>query len=184
MYRLSPLQKKILIVLLGGITLSLSYSPKQYFRTLRAIRKDWQNTNQQNFNRSIRKLIKEKILEEKIMSDGSIKLILTKEGKKHAKIMSILGKSIKFVTSKRWDKKWRIVIFDIPEKDRLFRDILRKHLKFLKFYKLQHSVFISPYPFEKQILEMIKIYSAQKYVRVITALKIDNENEIKKHFLS
>lgn len=182
MRRFSPLQRKILIVLLGGIALGLSYSPRQYFRTLRAIRKDWQNTNQQNFNRSIRTLAKEKMLEEKIMPDNSISLILTKEGRKQAKIMSLLGKSIKFTKSGHWDGKWRMVIFDIPEKDRVFRDILREHLRFLKFYKLQHSVFISPHPFEKQVLKMVEIYSAQKYVRIITALKIDNENKIKKYF--
>lgn len=104
------------------------------------------------------------------------------EGKKQARKISLLGNSIKFKKPKRWDGRWRLVIFDIPEKNRNFRDILRNHLQALEFYKLQYSVFISPYPFEKQILELVKIYSAQSYVRVITALEIDNENLIKKHF--
>ncbi len=142
---------------MGGVALGLSGSPRQYFKTLRAIRKDWQKISQQNFNRSIRKLADEKLLEEETLPDGSFKLILTKEGKKQAKLLNLMGSSIKLKKPKRWDGKWRLVLFDIPEKDRLFRDILREHLKALKFYKLQHSVFVSPYPFEKQMLELIEI---------------------------
>ncbi len=182
MYKFGPIQKKILLVLLGGMALGLSNNHRQYFRTLKTIRKDWQNINLNIFRRSIKRLSDEKLVEEKYLSDGSIKLLLTEKGRKQAKRISLLGKSIKFRRPKSWDRKWRLVVFDIPEKDRLFRDILRDHLKALKFYKLQHSVFISPYPFEKEILELIKIYAAEPYVRVITATRVDNENVIKRHF--
>ena len=97
-------------------------------------------------------------------------------------MLDLLGGSISFKKSKDWDKKWRIVLFDIPEKDRAFRDILRGHLRELKFFKLQHSVFVSPHPFEVAILELTELYSAQAYVRVITAEKIDNEDSLKRHF--
>ncbi|HBB37082.1 MAG: hypothetical protein A2374_01090 [Candidatus Moranbacteria bacterium RIFOXYB1_FULL_44_23] len=60
---------------------------------------------------------------------------------------------------------------------------MREHLRKLKFLKLQHSVFISPYPFEKPISELVEIYSAQAYVRIITAEKVDNESSLKNHFL-
>lgn len=182
MYKFGPVQKKILLTLMGGVALGLSGSPRQYFRTLKAIKKDWRKINQQNFQRSIKRLSDEKLLEEKILPEGSIKLVLTEKGKKEARKLNILGGSIKFKKPKQWDKKWRIVMFDIPEKDRVFRDILREHLYDLNFYKLQYSVFVSPYPFEEQVLELVEIYSAQPYVRVITATKIDNEAKIKNHF--
>ncbi|HBI17177.1 MAG: Transcriptional regulator, PaaX family [Candidatus Moranbacteria bacterium GW2011_GWF2_34_56] len=182
MYNLSPVQKKILLVLLGGVALGMSGSPRQYFKTLRAIEKDWKKINQHSFNRSVGSLSREKLVEKKILSNGSMKLILTKEGKRQAKLWSLINRSINFKKPKLWDKKWRIVIFDIPEKDRTFRDILRSHLRELNFKKLQHSVFVSPYPFEKVILDLVELYSAKKYVRIITATKIDNEKKIKKYF--
>ncbi len=182
MYKFGPVQKKVLLTLLGGVALGLSSSPRQYFSTFRKLRKDWRKINQQNFSRSIRRLSQEKLIEEKMLSDGSFKLILTAKGKRQAKILSLLGSSINFKKPKRWDGKWRIVLFDIPEKDRIFRDILREHLYTLNFFKLQYSVFISPYPCEKPILELVAIYSAKPYVRVITATKIDNETKIKRHF--
>lgn len=162
--------------------MGLSSSPRQYLKTFRKIRKEWNKIDQRNFNRSVHRLSQEKLIEEKILPGGYFKLELTKKGKRQAKILSFLGSSIKFKKPKRWDGKWRIVIFDIPEKDRAFRDILREHLRALKFIKLQHSVFVSPYPYEKPIIKLVSLYLAISYVRVITATKIDNENKIKKHF--
>ena len=182
MYKFGPVQKKILLALLGGVALGFSSSSRQYYRTLRLLRKEWQKINQHNFNRSLRRLSDEKLLQEKKLSDGSFKLVLTVKGKHEAKILDLLGSSINFKKPKHWDGKWRLVLFDIPEKNRLFRDILRGHLQTLKFLKLQYSVFISPHPFEKPILELISLYSAQPYVRVVTATNIDNEAVIKRHF--
>ena len=50
---------------------------------------------------------------------------------------------LKIDKPKIWDKKWRIVVFDIPEKQRGARDSLRTYLKKLDFYELQKSIFIS-----------------------------------------
>ena len=182
MHKLGPTQQKILLTLLGSVTLGFSSSPSQYFRTLRKLRKEWNKINQRNFNRSIQRLSREKLIEEKKLPDCSFKLILTEDGKKQAKRLNFLGSSIEFKKPRHWDGKWRIVLFDIPEKDRIFRDILREHLYALNFYKLQYSVFVSPYPFEKSILDLVALYSAESFVRVITATKIDNEPKLKKHF--
>jgi len=182
MYKFGSVQRKILLTLLGGVALGLSSSPRQYFCTFRKLQKEWKKINQNNFNRSFKQLSSEKLIEERILSDGSFKLILTALGKQQANRMNLLGSSINFKKPKCWDGKWRIVLFDIPEKDRSFRNILREHLYALNFLKLQHSVFVSPYPFEKQILELATLYSAESYVRVITAIQIDNGNKIKRHF--
>lgn len=184
MYKFGQTQKKIMVALLGGVALGLSSSPRQFFKTLKVVRKDWDKIERSSFNRSIRRLAKEKLLVEKKFPDGSLKLVLTKEGERQAKKLSLLGNSINFKKPKKWDGKWRIVIFDIPEKDRIFRGILREHLYELKFFKLQNSVFVSPHPFEKMILELTDFYSAQAYVRVITATVIDNEDKLKKHFFN
>jgi phenylacetic acid degradation operon negative regulatory protein len=182
MRRLGPVQQKIVLALLGGVVLGLSPSPRQYFRTLRAIRNEWRDIDQRNFNRSIKSLSKEKLLTEKVMPDGSFRIELTKHGQQKAKELHLRDISLNIEKPKRWNGMWLIVLFDIPEKDRMFRDILREHLQALKFLKLQHSVFISPHPLEKPILELITLYSAEQYVRVVTAVKIDNEAKIKKMF--
>lgn len=124
----------------------------------------------------------ERLVEPKELSDGSYRLVLTKEGKRLALRQMILGGSIRFKKPSKWDGKWRVVIFDIPEKQRGFRTVLRSHLYELRFYKLQQSVFVSPWPYEKPTLELVDLYDATPYVRVITAEKIDNEAKLRRHF--
>lgn len=46
----------------------------------------------------------------------------------------------------QWDKKWRIVMFDIPENSRGARDHIRRLLKELGFKQLQLSVWVHPLP--------------------------------------
>lgn len=182
MFKLGQIQKKIILTIEGGLLLGMSSSPRSYYKNFRLICREWKKIDQRNFNRSVHSLAKEKMIEEIHLPDGSIKLVLTKKGQWQAKRLSLLGNSIKFKIPEKWDGKWRLVIFDIPEKDRLFRRILREHLWELKFYKLQQSVFISPHPFEKPILELVDIYEAQEYVRVCTAVMVDNEEKLKEYF--
>lgn len=171
-----------MIILLGGVTLGMSNNPKQYQKVFRVIKKEWKKADRYSLNRSIESLSREKLIEERTDSRGNVKLVLTRKGRDQAKRLGLVGSLAKVKKKKKWDKKWRIVIFDIPESDRAFRDVLRIHLKELGFLKLQNSVFVSPYPFERMITELTQLYQAQKYVRVITATKIDNESMLKKKF--
>lgn len=182
MYKFGPVQKKILITLLGGIALGMSSSPRQYFRTLNEIQKEWGKLRKDSVKRSLGRLSKEKLIVKKRLPDGSIGFILSKEGECQAKAIRLVNEFRKIKRSKKWDKKWRIVIFDIPEKDRIFREILRKHLRSLGFMRLQNSVFVSIYPSERLIINLARLYSAESYVRVITASYIDNEKKLKKIF--
>ena len=183
MQKIGKTKRKILLALLGGVSLGMSSSPRQYFNTFRKIRKEWEKIDGSNFNRSIMALSREKLIEEKVLPDGSFRLVLTVKGKKQASRLNISERSIDFRRPSKWDWKWRLVIFDIPEKDRDFRNILRNHLRELKFHKLQNSVFVPPHPFEDVILELVQLYAASPYVRVVTAEKIDNGDILKKRFM-
>jgi len=185
MPRLGHVEGSILSIIFEGVSVGLIDSPRRgYHVPSQFNKKRKSNINPYYFNRSVRGLIDKKLLEEKKIAAGYCELVLTEAGEKQAKGFSIFDKSIKFKKSKKWDKKWRVVIFDIPEKNRRFRDILRSHLYALDFYKIQKSVFVSPHPYEKSILELVSVYSAMPYVRVITAEKVDNEKELRKHFFS
>lgn len=53
--------------------------------------------------------------------------------------------------NRKWDGYWRVVIYDIPEKDYLLRDRLRQELKKLGFKFVQRSVWITPQPVEEDL---------------------------------
>ena len=49
---------------------------------------------------------------------------------------------------RRWDRKWRVLIFDIPERRKTLRDRVRLALQDIGFIRLQDSVWVFPYDCE------------------------------------
>lgn len=83
---------------------------------------------------------------------------------------------------KKWDKKWRMIIFDIKESRRTTRDILRSTLNRLGFVKLQNSVWVFPYDCEELIVMLKSDLFVGKDVLYITADKIENDYWLKEVF--
>lgn len=184
MRKIGPIQKKILTLFLGTVALSLSGSKGVFPRILKATRKEWQKIDQRSFNRSLRALCEQKLLAETVRPDGTITLTLTEQGKRQARYSDLFGSTIQVKRPKKWDGLWRLVLFDIPEKQRMFRDVLRNHLKIMGFQELQQSVFIFPFPCEKEITCLTELYNATPFVRVATLRTIDNGKDIEQHFFS
>ncbi len=124
-------------------------------------------------------LYKSKLIEQKNNKDGTTTLVLSVEGKKVALTYNLENMTI---SKHHWDKKWRIVIFDIPEKLKKVREALRYHLKRLGFKKLQHSVFVLPFECRNEIEYLVEFYNIRRFVRYIEADHIDNELDLKYKF--
>ena len=69
----------------------------------------------------------------------------------------------------KWDGKWRIVIFDIPQELHNKRNRFRKRLKFLGFYMIQKSVFVFPYTCEEELATYANDLDISDYINVIKA---------------
>ncbi len=83
----------------------------------------------------------------------------------------------------KWDKKWRVVIFDIPQELHNKRNRFRKRLKLLGFYRIQKSVFAFPYPCENELAEYCGDLNISEYVNIINADDLgDVSEEVKKVF--
>lgn len=84
---------------------------------------------------------------EKTESKGKVSYRLTSEGRtKIKKEIPVLRFS-----NKKWDGYWRIVIFDIPEKNKAIREALRRKLTSLGFASWQKSVYIIPHDINDEI---------------------------------
>ena len=178
--RVGHIQQKVLLLLLGGLTLSLTRSPKQYFRVLKSIGKEWKAINRRSLNDAIQKLYQSKLVSSKDNRDGTLTLVLSQEGEELALTYDLDRLVIKEPTA--WDKKWRVVMFDVPEHLKKVRDTLRMHFKDMGFYEFQKSVFVHPYPCREEIEFIIEHYNARRFIRFIIATDIDNAIELKRHF--
>jgi len=112
--------------------------------------------------------------------DGVFTIEITDKGKRRA--LSEIFNNLKIQKPKKWDRFWRIVIFDIPEKHKWAREGFRDKLQSLGFYQLQKSVFICPYPCDREIKFLISIFNISSYVHFIKAPHLENDQELKKYF--
>src|SRR3989344_598660 len=178
--RMGNLKKKMLLFLLAGLALSLTRSPKKHWWILKQIPKELEKENRQALQRAINSLYISHLIKEKDNKDGTTTLVLNENGRKKALRFNIDKMEIKKPT--RWNGKWHIVMFDIPEKLKRLRDSLRLHFREIGLIEFQKSVFVYPYPCSKEIEFILELYNARKYVRFILAEEIDNELHLQKKF--
>lgn len=112
---------------------------------------------------------------------GQIYIFLTKEGKKLAGKYQI--NDLEIEKPKKWDRLWRILIFDVKEKGRVKRDALRGKIKQLGLYQLQKSVWVCPYNFHKEMRLLREFFGLDdSEMKIITAYEIENDKAIRRFF--
>lgn len=83
---------------------------------------------------------------------------------------------------KRWDRRWRMIVFDIPEQRKSMRDRLRETVQSFGFLRLQDSVWIYPYDCEELIVLIKADLRIGKEVLYAIIEKVENDGWIRKHF--
>ena len=83
---------------------------------------------------------------------------------------------------KKWDGKWRLVLFDIPTNRKKYRDILRLRLKELGLSLYQDSVWVYPFPVEDTLKKVAEFYFISKYVLYATTEQLSDQEKLQRHF--
>lgn len=157
-----------------------SRSPNNYRYIINKTLEHWERINKRALYKSISSLYKSKLVDGKDNSDGTTTIFLTNKGKNKALTYKL--DEIKIPSMKKWDKKWRIILFDIPEKFKKARNALAGLLKNMGFYPLQKSVFVYPFECTNETDFVIEFFNLRPYVRYILAEHLDNEFHLKNHF--
>lgn len=106
---------------------------------------------------------------------------LTDKGKKKAGRYKI--DDLKIKAAKNWDKKWRVLIFDIEDKHKAKREALRGKIKELGLYQLQKSVWVCPYEFKREMGILRDFFGLEVgEMLVITASEIEEDWLIREFF--
>lgn len=84
----------------------------------------------------------------------------------------------------RWDGKWRVIMFDVPEKRKKIRDTLRMLLRSAGFVHFQDSAWIQPYPCDELVtLLRSHLESGKGEIRYLVASFVDESDyAFRKHF--
>ena len=132
--------------------------------------------SERSISNSRRRLIKNGLIE--YSKDGLLKL--TPFGKKV--LNKFENRDFKIKVPNKWDKKWRILIFDIKENNRNTRDFIRRTLISIGFVKLQKSVWVYPYDCEDLVNLLKADFGIGREVLYIIADKIENEKVLLRNF--
>jgi DNA-binding transcriptional regulator PaaX len=131
-------------------------------------------------NQEFKRLQRRGLVEFSINKDGAGIFRLTKRGREKLKKYKIDDLFIE--KPKNWDRKWRIIAFDIPITKNDSRNMLRGKMKEMGFYKLQASVFIYPYPCYEVVEYLRNFLGVNSEVEYIEADKIESQNKLISHF--
>lgn len=122
-----------------------------------------------------RRLVKKGLL---TYENGFLKM--TEKGRETLRHLEF--QNFKHTIPKRWDKKWRILIFDIKEKQRGVRDKLRITLIAVGFVHLQDSVWVFPYPCEDLVTLLKADFKIGKELLYLIVDTLENDKNLKKVF--
>ena len=83
---------------------------------------------------------------------------------------------------KRWDSRWRVVLFDIPERRRGVRNRLRLFMQEYGFVRLQDSVWIYPYDCEDLIALAKADFRIGADVLYMIVERLERDKHLREHF--
>jgi hypothetical protein len=111
---------------------------------------------------------------------SALKAYVRKEHKEHETKQKT--DNAKMTSAAKWDGKWRIVLFDVPEQKRPIRDYLRNVLKRHGFVEFQRSMWVWPHKLPSFIAKLLSDPQIRKYTRAITTYDIDYDDDLRRQF--
>ncbi len=105
---------------------------------------------------------------------------LTKKGTDRLLYWEASGFNIKKPT--KWDKKWRVIIFDIPERKKKSRERIRWIFNRAGLVRLQDSVWVYPYDCEDVVTILKTELGIGKQVLYMLVDEIENDKRLRKAF--
>ena len=123
---------------------------------------------------------RERLIENKCLKWEGKHIVLTEIGRKI--LQSWENRSYKIPRPAKWDGKWRMLIFDIPETRKALREKVRNTLRAIGFKWLQDSVWVYPFDCEDFVTLLKADFKIGKDVLYVIAEAIENDRKIRDHF--
>lgn len=136
--------------------------------------KNYTDISRQNIYNSAKRLQENGYLE-KIKDKNKVYYKITIAGRKWI--------DRKLFDREKWDGKWRIVMYDVPEEEKRKREYLRRKLVELGFKQLQRSVWVSPFDVLDDVKLLVEENNLHNNFWYFWADSFTNDEEIIEKFL-
>jgi len=121
---------------------------------------------------------------------GEIEFI-ERDGNKYARLTERGEEALAFAQQRtllssakprKWDHRYRLVMFDVPEKRKRVRELLRYEMQEVGFLRIQDSAWIYPYDCEEFMALLKADLHIGKDVLYAVIEELENDKWIRKHF--
>jgi len=159
--------EKNILSLSDEILLLLSSQPLN-FASIREILELFGYNNKKVIWSTLERLTRRGFLK-KIKTQEGTRFSITKAGEK------ALPEEPTFIPTpdRAWDRKWRLVLFDIPEDKRRIRNQFTAALKEMGFAKIQNSVYLTVHDVLGRVWEMARSLGISEQIKTMTVERID-----------
>ena len=114
-----------------------------------------------------------------VEEDGKHYARITEKGER---MLQMETESIAIAKKRKWDRRWRVVIFDIPERRKSVRASLRRFMNEYGFVRLQDSVWIYPYDCEDLIALAKANFRVGADVLYMIVERLERDKRLREHF--
>ncbi|MFZ2300054.1 MAG: hypothetical protein WAW00_02890 [Candidatus Moraniibacteriota bacterium] len=174
-------------VILGAVgaagILSIALVAPNIFQAVHAIKKQHRRLSRRYQSPAYVRKAVQRLVDKKMVvvfhTAGEAIIRLTDKGKRELLKYTLKEKSLK---KWHWDGKWRVLVFDIEEENRLVRDRLRLDMQSFGFVRLQDSVWVYPYECEQTVALLKSQYMIGKEMLYMVAEDIEDDEWLKKKF--
>lgn len=156
---------RVIDLVLFGVYYTEEMSPfsgGSLYQRFSRIENDFDQLNSQTLRRALQRSLEQGWINKK--------LEITPRGQK--RLEEVLPK---YEKKPKWNGKWYIVAYDIPESKKYLREILRHKLRELKFGQLHKSLFICPYNLLGDVEKIVKQYNLSSYVLLAVSDRLGRE---------
>ena len=156
-----------------GLTVLTATSPYFGLNLIRNFKRRWNKEERRKFYFSINYLDRRGYVKILKNDDGNMVVRITRKGEQA--IHKLNFDRMKLPKPERWDGKWRVIIFDVPNSKSKNRLAFSQKLKELGFVMIQRSVWAYPFECYKELAIARKFYEIEKCVTYLEAVEIEDE---------
>ncbi len=139
----------------------------------------WDEYYKSSVKNGVDKLLRKGLVEVR-ETEGGIMVKITDKGK--TSVVKRKLEEVGIAKPAKWDSKWRMVFFDVEEPERGKRDLFRRWLVRLGLRRMQKSVWVHPYPIDREIKFLREVVGVPHGVKLVTAEKIENDENLREWF--
>ncbi len=176
---IGPIADAVLAMIAVTGVVAVAICAPNAFQILKPFFKKKKYSPKQAINRNIESLVRTGLIKYSHDDKGNATLELTRKGR----WMSMLRKPLDIhAEKKKWDGKWRVVIFDIPNEKGRLRAELRRGMQLYGFHLLQKSVWIYPYGCDDFVTLLREHLDLAQGVVYLTVSQIEQSDTLRKEF--